>query len=72
MSDRIPTESAGLDDLIDELDDLISEAWAEIYAALDAAGSPTPVRMPSDLANLLHRFDVLAFRLRKVADRIAS
>ena len=55
-----------LDALADELDDLISEAWAEIYAALDAAGSRTPARMPSDLAKLLHRFDVLAFRLRKV------
>ena len=40
------------------------------YAALDARGSPTPARMPPELANLLHRFDVLAFRLRKFAERI--
>ena len=62
---------SSLDDLADELDDLISEAWCEVYAALDAAGAPTPARMPAELATLLHRFDVLAFRLRKVAERIA-
>jgi hypothetical protein len=61
--------SEGLDDIAAELDGLISDAWAEIYAALDACGSPTPARMPPELANLLHRLDLLAFRLRQIAEQ---
>jgi hypothetical protein len=60
-----------LNNIVDELDDLISTAWGEIYAALDACGSPTPARMPRELANLLHQFDVLAFKLHQVAEQAA-
>ena len=63
----VDTAAPDLDDIADEFDGLIDTAWTEIYAALDARGSPTPARMPPELANLLHRFDVLAFRLRQLA-----